>query len=276
MSEATFPQNFAYRSPDIAVKYAIPYRWGALHVSEEAHQAYELIPFRPTEAGGLSEGAAKAYTKKASPLHISLLAPGEIGLSPRSDFETLEAHAKCDARSLEGVSVNIGFSATTAIINRSDEVHKLFATSDLACDGAVENRGAQHIAHALTHTLSNVGPMLATNRDLREATLIQGDLRVARNVASGAAIGAAALGGIEAVVGTDHFHASPLVLLPALLLLAHAAWRTKKNGEKYLNNKTKNVHNLQAAADTVQVERDIHATYCSAHFNTQAAQSYDL
>lgn len=273
MSEALFPQNFAYKSPDIPVQYAIPYDWGVLHVSEKAHKAYELTPFRPTQAGGLSEEEATAYDKTRSPLHISLLAPQEIGLTPKTDFRALEVHIDCGFSQREGASLNVGFGVTAAVINGSPEVHKLFVTSNM-CDGYIENRGAQHIAHALVHTVCSTRQILVANHDIRDAVKVQEDQNKLKKAAFGLVVGAVALGGTEAILGADHFHINPLVLLPALVWTAGAAWRAKGNGDKYLDNKIKGRYDLRAQQDARQIESDIHETYCAAHFNKRAKESY--
>lgn len=114
LGEPAFPgeENFeAYSKFPIA--YSLPHKWGRCTVSEAAHEAYGIRPYRE----GVASGRIVPANDEISPIDVVILAPHEFGPLPRGgslspDSRATNAVVAVPAATDTGIHVALGYERT--------------------------------------------------------------------------------------------------------------------------------------------------------------------
>lgn len=276
------------------VKYAIPYGWGALHVTDLAHQAYDLQPLTPDKVSEDEIDITEPMIHKnrvdvylLSPDEFADKVPGESSQQPDSSESNLTSGDNVifgvSAKALlhqRGAELYLGLSHGTADIKKAQlEGLERFAQAqsqdvESLC---VDDRPAievlnQMVSQEVVHRLSDVAGITAGHAmdDLLQTSNrkdLWRTMKLSRNLGI---VGVAAALCIDV---NNQLLENSLVLgyLGTILSLEASALKKYLMGRNKINDEIGEIATLYERA----VQQGIHGSYCSHSFNRKTQALFD-
>lgn len=272
MSALTLPRKLEIPQAELPMRYGVAYRWGSLHVTESAHDAFGLEPVRTDRVieGRLPITRGRRRTPN---VHIVLVGPDQFDTNKGDTY--VGPHLSRRATGLV-----IGFAETAS--ERAERMHAELnhaldlmdeapATDDVETDGGQESAGldpeqlARYGSSVVSHSLAAV--VESQLPDALNATFnAEDDRRASNSMAKETAIG---LGGAIALMGLsgqpDLVDAGISVGFGGVFVAnAKLSVRQYMGGAESRQRAAKFTSAFMAA----RVADDLHSTFCRSAANT--------
>jgi hypothetical protein len=279
--------------PEAEIKYSIPYKWGALHVTDSAHESYGFKPLTAEKVSGDEVGITESKLPLGD-VDIYLMGPDEFRnrLPVENDIQTallaadLEDGADFGLSSLaalhrNGVEVYLGFSATTedAKAVELQGLEKATPAQGVSLDDITTEQGIpfteavdQQFSQGLIHVLSEVAGD-TTSKAYREFLEIKSGKLILKTIRETAIFGAAGLVGVGMADLNNQAVEVGANLVVAGSFLA-VTWEGLQSYFKDANKRSKSF-NDHASLFGRAVRKNIHDSYCAHYFNKQTQALFD-
>jgi|GEM_PF-5375742 len=272
-------------NPETQFKYAIPYEWGRFYVTQAADQAYGFVPLKE----GVVKGAAiDELPQVRAPIvtDITLMTPQELqGLHAGQGIlsrPTSRPNGLCSASiTKDSIKLYLALHQDTSttqneilgdlkeiVEQHGGNIEDVVTQSGVPATESLESAASQFLVHTLAEFTGNMvdaaasGTMIESmNRETAKKAAFLGGGAAAGSVG---VIGASLLskGEVDALsLGTSAFY------LTSLLGLSYASLRN--NFRSYTDHSFMLKIGGAAAMFANAISDDIHATYCTAHFDQQ-------
>lgn len=277
MTKLKIEHELKVMSEAVPMEYTVPYDWGRLHVSGDAHSAYGM---QPLTADILEGGSLRGYGLNPLNIDIFLLGPNQVPHSPdddqAGDMYVTSRHLK------RGVVVSIGLS------NSQTELHTQLG--ELVAKSITENNNEPDIDITTVTTEDGIpiSEVLANNTPQMVAHLIAGviqeevsssveqwqtDIEARKAYRSISFTGASALVGAGIILAPSFLVSNGVVRPEQLIVPSIYAGVQLNSARAKLKRFVTSQHRRQALSQfsaniigTVAAE-SVHHTYCSKHFD---------
>jgi hypothetical protein len=264
-----------------AIKYNVPFEWGTLHVSEEAAEAYGLVPLTPDAVEPAAEPGLPKQLTDLPPTDILIAGPTEI-LERSSDVPMQSGKwlggVLLSNVAKQGSMMTLGFLHDTDDLRKNvlddatehfgiDREHLAELVSDegLSLESVVEHDVPQIFAHAIAQTL------FEASAHLKVAQLEQqSSRRLKRVLVTSGAIAVAGTGvmlGIDTLV--DNFSPLSMSVVGIYAGVQGMLIRTRYKRQKLISMFDKQIARLTGAMYGHQISSDVHAAFCRKLFDAK-------
>ncbi len=265
------------QQPQVSIEYSIPYSWGALQVSEAAHDTYDLIPL----TADVVESDIEVTSQEITPIKLLLVSPDEFSEGKPNDvnycdfgqyridqekgLNTVVTSLGIDAESVRSITRNglgnIGYMLGLPIDNISDE-------DGIPVSESIEAETGQILAHKFS-MLGSVAVKNLIHQDMLERENKRA-VRTVTALGTAAAASSSIILGVNAATGTlDGFD-----FALAGGMASFYTMRLRSVVKKYLHN-VRHINQLSSQAGTLVgglVGEDVHSSYCKKVFDRNFEQ----
>lgn len=262
------------------MEYSVPYEWGNLHVTEEAHAAYEMIPLTPTKPCDL-ELMMPGRSRRGSEPRLDLVLAGPSEAKNADEGTTfwssvyaddnqvivVAGHTKDKAAMISTTKQNIldGYRQFFGSESVPDEeiLDTVGVVDGVSINEALDNNVSQAFAHEFADIFDSV-----VRTTLEHSRNFSDNMQFLRNAAT---IGFVTIAGISPVISLGYEVSESLPTLAPSIFTAITVGGLLLSTKKYIHSQhERTILNTQIAnAKAELVSGSIHDTYCDAHFDNQ-------
>lgn len=262
------------------MEYSVPYEWGNLHVTEEAHAAYEMIPLTPTKPCDL-ELVKPGRSRRGSEPRLDLILAGPSEANNAGEGTTfwssvyaddnqvivVAGHTKDKAAMISTSRQNIFDSYRQFIGTESASDEEILDTVGVVGGGSIDEVLDNKVSQAFAHEFADVFES-AVGTTLEHYKNLFDNMQFLRNAAT---IGFVSIAGISPAVSLGYEVSESLATLAPAIFTAITVGGLLRSTRKYVHSQhERTVLNTQIAnAKAELVSGSIHDTYCDTHFDNQ-------
>lgn len=254
---------------NLPLEYTIPYRWGSLQVTEEAHEAYGLIPLTLTvEADKHDE-----LPKTNSSIDLLIVGPDQL-VDEDAKYQGRIMISSTAKTSKDKIQIAMGLNGDLDTINKEIKsslfgflgVEELESTEALGLSEQLEHDTPQMIVHRFIDGIDEYLPLVYSvwaennhnKKFIKSMTTLGG---IALGIPT---LQLAAIAATDLVIDTQSLLISSAASFGALL-------KVRKEVKDKLTSSGSNEHMLRIASElaTKVVCSDIHSSFCSHEFDSE-------
>ncbi len=271
---------------NIPYEYGIPYEWGALHVSKKANEAYSFVPLRE----GVSKDEATLIDKDVETTFrtdVYLLSPQEFDELPIDDSPPEVAGTGGGLYEIhkDGISIKLALSQDkeTAQQRLVESVTELTEHNGGNINDVVTEHGipfmesvGQDSVQNLVHEFSQLAHAVSEGAIL-DFCRAKADKKLLTRASLLGSTGLVGAGGMLGVGGAINGEVDTLSAVVALAYSGAYSYFAGRSVKQYLGstNEREQRFGVISGVHGARVAQDIHNTYCTRHFDDEAAKMFE-
>lgn len=274
-----FPEG---QAPGIDIKYTVPFEWGALHVSEAADRAYDLVPL----TANTRDGYVAADTSGKAASRVFIVGPGEMDIPPVEGtnlyvtsgvygkaVQVVAMLGKTSQSRISDVQQITLEAAQQATLLDDDELQMAIDNGNIELPSVEDT--ANTISQVVLHNLVRTLEQPATNAwmSLLRAERAERQYAKIRNLSAFTLLLSAGM--VAGFTAANHGSTPPYALAMTGLYLTIGIGGTLVQLRQDATQTNVSALSQARLANAIAngMREDIHKTYCASHFATEHAEN---